>query len=84
VSIVINKGVIVIKFDPVKKFGLSTGIVLILILAVAMCIVWPWMLITSLNILFPSLSIPFNFDTWCAVMMLHLVINTSIKLGSSK
>jgi hypothetical protein len=73
-----------IKFDSVKSLGLTGGIVLVAALAIVICIVWPWMLITSLNILFPVLAIPFNLDTWCAVMMLHLVINTSIKFGSSK
>ena len=73
-----------IKFDPIKSLGLSGGIVFVIILAIAICVIWPWMFITSLNTLFPILAIPFNLDTWCAIMMLHLVINTSIKLGASK
>ena len=67
-----------------KSLGLGGGIVFVAILAIAICVIWPWMLITSLNTLFPVLAIPFNLDTWCAIMMLHLVINTSIKLGASK
>lgn len=73
-----------IKFDPIKSLGLGGGIVFVAILAIGICIIWPWMFITALNTLFPILAIPFNLDTWCAVMMLHLVVNTSIKLGASK
>ena len=53
---------------------LITGIILI----VALVILGPIATIWSLNTLFPSLNIPTNFDTWCAVVVLGGVFKSNI------
>jgi len=53
---------------------LITGIILI----VALVILGPIATIWSLNTLFPSLNIPTNFDTWCAVVVLGGVFKSYI------
>jgi len=53
---------------------LITGIILI----VALVILGPIATIWSLNTLFPSLNIPTNFDTWCAVIVLGGVFKSNI------
>ena len=60
--------------DVVK---LVLGIVLIVFLIA----LGPWLVIWSLNTLFPVLAIQFTFWTWCAVIVLgtFLRANVSIK-----
>ena len=53
---------------------LITGIILI----VALVILGPIATIWSLNTLFPSLNIPTNFDTWCAIVVLGGVFKSNI------
>jgi hypothetical protein len=53
---------------------LLTGIILI----IALVILGPIATIWSLNTLFPSLNIPTNFDTWCAVVVLGGVFKSNI------
>jgi hypothetical protein len=49
---------------------LALGIILF---AIALVVIGPYCTIWSLNVLFPSLNIPFTFETWCAVVILGLV-----------
>lgn len=44
---------------------LATVIVALLIVLGPLAIIW------SLNTLFPALAIPYNLDTWCAVIVLN-------------
>jgi hypothetical protein len=53
---------------------LLTGIILI----IALVILGPIATIWSLNTLFPSLNIPTNFDTWCAIVVLGGVFKSNI------
>jgi hypothetical protein len=58
-------------------FKLVLGIVLIVFLIA----LGPWLVIWSLNTLFPVLAIQFTFWTWCAVIVLGTFLrgNVSIK-----
>lgn len=47
-------------------------LVLIVLLAIALIVLFPFAVIFSLNTLFPVLTIPTNFDTWCAVIILGM------------
>jgi hypothetical protein len=38
----------------------------------------PWLVIWSLNTLFPVLAIPFNFWTWAAVLILYASFNGKV------
>ena len=42
----------------------------LVLLAVVIVIVGPFLTIWALNTLFPILSIPYTVDTWCASMLL--------------
>jgi heme A synthase len=51
--------------DTVAKLILAIGLI-ILVAALG-----PWLVIWSLNTLFPALAIEFTFWTWCAVILLY-------------
>ena len=54
------------------------NVILGFLFVVALVILGPVATIWSLNILFPALNIPLNFDTWCAVVVLGGVFKTNI------
>jgi hypothetical protein len=58
-------------------FKIMVGIVLIVVLLA----IGPWLVIWSMNTLFPTLMIEFTFWTWCAVVIMgtFLRANVSIK-----
>jgi hypothetical protein len=47
-------------------------IILIVALAIALIVLFPFAVIFSLNTLFPVLAIPANFDTWISVIVLGM------------
>ena len=49
-----------------------------LVFIVVMAVFGPMLVIQALNILF-GLSIPFNLQTWCAVVILHAFLTTAVK-----
>lgn len=57
------------------KVRSGTGIVLVLLLAVAVIILGPIATIWSLNTLFPVLAIPYTFETWVAALVLAGVVS---------
>lgn len=50
-----------------------------IIAIVAIIIFGPFLLIWSLNTLFPSLAIPFTFETWIATFVLSGSFGTAVK-----
>lgn len=44
---------------------------LVAIIVVLLIVLGPMAIIWSLNTLFPALAIPYNLDTWCAVVVLN-------------
>jgi hypothetical protein len=61
-----------------RFFGVSMLVVLWILLYI---VVTPLLTIWSMNTLFPSLAIPYNLDTWCAVILLVGAVNTTIKVS---
>lgn len=53
-------------------------ILLLVILAVIVAIVFPLLVIWSLNTLFPVLNIAYNLYTWSAVALLGAYLNFSV------
>ena len=47
-------------------------IVLIVVICMPLASIW------SLNILFPVLAIPLNFDTWCAALILGGMVGSGL------
>lgn len=62
-------------FESVFKLILAVALILVLLA------IGPWLVIWSLNTLFPVLAIEFTFWTWCAVVILgtFLRANVSVK-----
>ena len=52
------------------------GIFLIILLAA----IGPWLVIWSLNTLFPTLAIEFTFWTWCAVVVLGTFFRANVSV----
>lgn len=50
----------------------TIAVVVLLIVTGPLAIIW------SLNTLFPALAIPYNLDTWCAVVVLNGFALTTI------
>jgi len=44
---------------------------LVAIIVALLIVLGPLAIIWSLNTLFPALAIPYNLDTWCAVVVLN-------------
>ena len=55
-----------------------TNAILGVLFIVALVILGPVATIWSLNTLFPALNIPYDFDHWCAVVILGGVFKTSV------
>lgn len=53
-------------------------IILWAVFIIALVILGPAAVIWSMNTLFPALSIPLTFETWCAVVVLSSVFKTTI------
>jgi len=55
-----------------------TNAILAVLFIIALVILGPVATIWSLNTLFPALNIPYDFDHWCAVVILGGVFKTNI------
>lgn len=56
----------------------ETSILIWIAIIVAMIVVGPLLTIWALNTLFPALTIPYTFETWCAVVIVGGVFKTNI------
>ena len=57
------------------KVTSATGLVLVILFAVAVIILGPIATIWSLNTLFPVLAIPYTLETWVAALVLAGVVS---------
>ena len=62
---------------PTTEHDMTNAIVAVLFI-IALVILGPVATIWSLNTLFPALNIPYDFDHWCAVVILGGVFKTNI------
>ena len=60
--------------DTVIKFALAIAVVVV-IMAIG-----PWLVIWSLNTLFPVLAIEFTFWTWCAVVVMGTFFRANVSV----
>ena len=60
--------------DTVIKFALAIAVVVV-IMAIG-----PWLVIWSLNTLFPVLAIEFTFWTWCAVVIIGAFFRANVSV----
>jgi len=56
--------------DLIKLFGVTGGIIAMLIVLILVIIFGPLLFIWALNTLFPALAIPYTIETWSAVVII--------------
>ena len=61
-------------FDTMLKLVLAIAVVLVLLA------IGPWLVIWSLNTLFPVLAIEFTFWTWCAVVIMGTFFRANVSV----
>jgi hypothetical protein len=61
-------------FDSIIKVTLAIALVVV-IMAIG-----PWLVIWSLNTLFPLLAIEFTFWTWCAVVIMGTFFRANVSV----
>ena len=59
-------------FDSMIKIVLAIALILVLLA------IGPWLVIWSLNTLFPVLAIEFTFWTWCAVIVIGTFFRANV------
>jgi hypothetical protein len=57
-----------------------TFISLMIVLAIVVILLGPFIVIWGLNVLFPMLAIPYTFETWLAVLAVRLVFQTNLSI----
>ena len=57
---------------------MTSKIIGFVVLVLAYIILVPFAVIWSMNILFPVLNIPANFDTWCAIVVLGTFVRSTV------
>lgn len=55
-----------------------TFISFMIVLAVVLVLLGPFIVIWGLNVLFPVLAIPYTIETWLAVLAVRLVFQTKL------
>jgi hypothetical protein len=61
-------------FDSIIKVVLAIAVVVVLLA------IGPWLVIWSLNTLFPLLAIEFTFWTWCAVVIMGTFFRANVSV----
>ena len=57
---------------------MNKAIITFALLILAYVFLAPLAVIWSMNILFPVLNIPVNFDTWCAIVVLGTFVRSTV------
>jgi len=61
------------------KLDSTFAILLFIALIIAVIVFGPWLSIWALNTLFPSLAIPYTFDTWLAAILIKGFFTVNVK-----
>lgn len=56
-----------------------TKLLFIVIMVLALAALGPLLILWSLNTIFPSLAIPYTFETWAAAMILAGIFRVEVK-----
>lgn len=59
-------------FDSIVKVTLAIALIIVFLA------IGPWLVIWSLNTLFPLLAIEFTFWTWCAVVIMGVFFRANV------
>jgi hypothetical protein len=59
-------------FDSILKITLAIALIVVLLA------IGPWLVIWSLNTLFPVMAIEFTFWTWCAVVVMGVFFRANV------
>ena len=57
------------------------GAVLLIVIGLALILVGPLLTIWALNTLFPVLAIPYNIETWFAVLIVGAFLRANVKVN---
>ena len=57
---------------------MESKIIGFILLVLAYIVLAPLAVIWSMNMLFPVLNIPANFDTWCAIIVLGTFVRSTV------
>lgn len=57
---------------------IKANVTVFVALVVALVIIGPFLSIWALNTLFPSLAIPYALDTWAAMAVIHLLLQSKV------
>jgi hypothetical protein len=57
------------------KFALLVALIIFLVILGPVLIIW------SLNVLFPTLAIPYTWETWLAVVFIGSLFKTTVKVS---
>lgn len=60
--------------DLLKGFGVLAVIAII----IALIVFGPFATIWAVNTLFPAITIPYTFETWCAVVVLGMFLKGNV------
>ena len=52
-----------------------------IVVIIALIVLGPLVTIWSLNILFPTLAIPYSWETWAAIVVLGSVFKSDVKVS---
>jgi hypothetical protein len=61
-------------FDSIVKVVIGLALIVVLLA------IGPWLVIWSLNTLFPVLAIEFTFWTWCAVVVMGTFFRANVSV----
>lgn len=56
----------------------NTKLILFLSLVLFLVFIGPFLSIWALNTLFPTLAIPFTLETWAAMAVIHLLLQSKV------
>jgi multidrug efflux pump subunit AcrB len=56
----------------------ATNIIALVIIAIALVILFPFVFIWALNTLFPALAIPYTLDTWFAAFLIKAFFDYNV------
>ena len=58
----------------------TLGIILAIAVVIVLLILGPFLVVWSLNTLFPALAIGYTLETWAAVILLSAALRTNVKV----
>ena len=54
------------------------GVLVVIAMIIALIVFGPFATIWAVNTLFPAITIPYTFETWCAVVVLGMFLKGNV------